>query len=144
MPLVKVEAADDYLDVAHLAEDKKGIGSGGAKRRLAGMIAPRYLARDAHARPRDVQVAGPYDSAASLDDNVSVITLETCLRQMEASGTSVWPWRRPWQNRTPKCREEEEEEEEKERVTSVVSDRARLPTPSRCRAPSGPTDPKGD
>ena len=89
MPLVKVEAADDYLDVAHLAEDKKGIGSGGAKRRLAGMIAPRYLARDAHARPRDVQVAGPYDSAASLDDNVSVITLETCLRQMEASGTSV-------------------------------------------------------
>jgi len=117
MPLVKVEAADDYLDVAHLAEDKKGIGSGGAKRRLAGMIAPRYLARDSGARPRDVQVAGPYDSAASLDDNVSVITLETCLRQMEASGTSVWPWRRPWQNRTPKCREEEREEakEEEER-----------------------------
>lgn len=107
MPLVKVDAADDYLDVAHLAEDKKGIGSGGAKRRLAGsrsrdaphglldpagissMIAPRYLTRDSHARPRDVQVAGPHDSAASLDDNVSVITLETCLRQMEASGTEL-------------------------------------------------------
>eukprot|EP00563_Minutocellus_polymorphus_P002095 CAMPEP_0181042040 /NCGR_PEP_ID=MMETSP1070-20121207/11930_1 /TAXON_ID=265543 /ORGANISM="Minutocellus polymorphus, Strain NH13" /LENGTH=976 /DNA_ID=CAMNT_0023120211 /DNA_START=129 /DNA_END=3059 /DNA_ORIENTATION=- len=140
MPLVKVDSADDYLDVAHLAEDK---GSGGAKKRpatgrhgrastnggggggnnhldadamvdvpafsshdaphgggfggllspagVSSMIAPRYLARDSHARPRDVhmQVAGPHDSATSLDDNVSVITLETCLRQMETSGASV-------------------------------------------------------
>lgn len=136
MPLVKVDAADDYLDVAHLAEEK---GDGGKKKGTAGgrqegkktgtggddggnhldadamvdvpafsshdgprapaglfspagissMIAPRYLSRDSHARPRDVQVAGPHDSSTSLDDNVSVITLETCLRQMETSGASI-------------------------------------------------------
>jgi len=136
MPLVKVDAAGDYLDVAHLAEDKgdsaktKGTAGRQGKRTgssarggdgnldadamvdvpafsshddapgsgpvgllgpaaISSMIAPRYLSRDAHARPRDVQVAGPHGSASSLDDNVSVITLETCLRQMETSGTSA-------------------------------------------------------
>lgn len=138
MPLVKVDAADDYLDVAHLAEDKgdggkKKAGTSGGRHHgkktgtgngddggnhldadamvdvpafsshdgprapagllspagISSMIAPRYLSRDSHARPRDVQVAGPHDSATSLDDNVSVITLETCLRQMETSGASI-------------------------------------------------------
>jgi len=51
---------------------------------ISTMIAPRYLSRDS--RPRPPEVYRRHDSNRSVDDEVSVMTLETCLRQMDANG----------------------------------------------------------